>query len=115
MSVASMIRKWGKAVGIQRKATDSLDATGGRIESWTTTMTTPVFLQVQSGSDAVVAGREARLRTAVAYLAGKYDDIAIEDRFTYSGATWEITSKRTPDERSGDAMTYTIVDLSEVI
>ena len=115
MTVASMIRKWSKPVGIQRKQTDGVDAVGGRTETWATEFSVPVYLQVRGGSDAVVAGREARLRTAVAYLSGRVSDIEVEDRFTYQGATWEIRHVRTPDERSGDAMTYTIVDLEEVI
>ena len=114
MTVRSMIETNGVTVTIATKATDSIDATGGRIESWTSTATVTGSLQIKSGADGVSAGSERQARSATLYLLPDVT-ITFKDRVTYGSTTFEVTSVRTPTERSlNDSLAYQIVDLIEV-
>jgi head-tail adaptor len=114
VTVRSMIETNGVTVTIATKSADTVDATGGRIESWSSVSSVTGALQVKSGSDGVQSGSERRQRSATLYLLPDVS-ITFKDRVTYSGATFEVTSVRTPDERSlSDALAYQIVELIEV-
>ena len=114
MSIASLVRRFGQSLTIQKKSSGAADAIGGTIESFASTTATG-FVQIKSGSDPVVAGREIRQRSATVYFPGA-EDIEFDDRITYDSATFEVRSVRQPDERqSRDGLQYTIVEMEEVV
>lgn len=114
MSIASLVSRFGKTLSILTKATDSVDLSGGRVETWSTATTAHGFVQVRSNSDAVAGGAERSTRVATIYFDGT-PTIAVRDRISYGSTTWEISSVRTPDERSApDHLCYTIVEATEV-
>jgi len=115
MTVASMISRHGVVVTIQRKSADTLDSSGGRVESWSTdTETLYGLVQVRGNSDAVAGGSERSTRQATIYFDGK-PSIAVSDRIAYGTITYEVRSVRVPDERPlSDALCYTIVEAEEV-
>jgi len=115
MTVASMISRHGVVVTIQRKSADTLDSSGGRVESWSTDIETLYGLvQVRGNSDAVAGGSERSTRQATIYFDGK-PSIAVSDRIAYGTITYEVRSVRVPDERPlSDALCYTIVEAEEV-
>ena len=114
MTVASLIRRFGGTVTIKQKGSGTTDAIGGKIDSATGLVTTG-FVQILSGTDPVVGGREIGQRTGTLYLKGKVD-IDFADRVVFDGATFEVRAVRQPDNRrTGDAMLYTIADVEEVI
>ena len=114
MSISSLVRRFGRSLTIQKKGSGSTDAIGGSIESFSDSSATG-FVQINGGTDPVVAGRENRQRTATVYFPGA-EDIEFKDRISYDSATFEVTSVRQPDERqSRDGMQYTIVEMEEVI
>ena len=113
MTVSSMIARWAVPVSIQTKNADTVDATGSRVETWTTTLTHG-FAQVRASTDGVAGGAERQTGTAVVYFPGQ-KAVAVRDRLVVNGRTFEVTGVRVPDFRaSGDAMSYTICDATEV-
>ena len=101
MSIATLVRRYGRDLTIKKKGSGSTDAIGGTVESFSSTSAVG-FVQIGTGSDPVVAGREIRSRTATVYFPGEQDI--------------EVSSVRQPDERqSRDGMQYTIVEMEEVI
>tara|TARA_R100001086_G_scaffold169725_5_gene92511 strand:+ start:943 stop:1287 length:345 start_codon:yes stop_codon:yes gene_type:complete len=114
MSIATLVRRYGRDLTIKKKGSGSTDAIGGTVESFSSTSAVG-FVQIGTGSDPVVAGREIRSRTATVYFPGE-QDIEFKDRIEYDSATFEVSSVRQPDERqSRDGMQYTIVEMEEVI
>jgi len=114
MTVQSLISKFGKSLVIKPKATGSIDASGGSVESFGTTSSVNAFVQVRSVSDDVSGGAERSTRRATIYFDGK-PTITVKDRILYDSTTWEISSVRIPQERTtSDALCFTIVEAVEV-
>ena len=115
MTISAMISRHGVVVTIQRKSTDTLDSSGGRVESWSTdTETLYGFVQVRGNSDAVAGGSERSTKAATIYFDGR-PTIAVSDRVVHGTTTYEVASVRVPDERPiSDALCYTIVEATEV-
>lgn len=113
MSVSSMIDRWAKTVGIQTPLYSS-DAIGGVVETYSSELTT-ALVQIQSGSDAVVGGRENTARTGTFYFTpGK--TITTKSRITYASTTWEVVSVRVPHERGAtDPLSYIIVEARQAL
>ena len=113
MTVSSMIARWSIPVTVQTKSSDSLDATGSRVETYAAEITT-AFVQIRGNSDGVAGAAERSTRVAVVYFPGR-KVVAVRDRLGIAGGTFEITSVRVPDERATiDPLCYTIVDAVEV-
>ncbi len=114
MTIRSLVNKFGKQLVIQRKATDSLDSSGGRVETWTTETGALGFVQVRSNNDGLGGGSERSNRIATIYFNGK-PSIEVQDRISYDSTTWEVSSVRTPQERNeSDSLCLTIVEAAEV-
>lgn len=114
MTIRSLVAKFGRTVVIQRKATDTLDSSGGRVESWSTEEGATGFIQVRANSDAIGGGAERANRSATIYFNGK-PSISVSDRISYDSTTWEVSSIRIPQERkTSDSLCMTIVEAIEV-
>jgi len=114
MTVASLVSRFGQTVSIRRKATDTLDSSGGRVEAWSTVEAITGYVQVRANSDAVAGGAERSTQVATIYFEGR-PTVRVRDRITYGSVTFEISSVRVPDERPiSDALCYTIVEATEV-
>ena len=114
MTVRSLITKFGKTLTILSKSTGTIDSSGGRVESWGTSVGATGFVQVRSVSDDIAGGSERSTRRATIYFNGK-PSIPVKDRISYDSTTWEISSVRVPQERAtSDALCFTIVEAAEV-
>ena len=114
MTVRSLITRYGKTLTIQTKATGSVDSSGGRVESWSTSTGATGFVQVRSNSDDVAGGAERATRRATIYFNGQ-PSITVKDRIAYDSTTWEVSSVRIPQERTtSDALCFTVVEVVEV-
>ena len=114
MSVASLIDKYGQSVALGTKLVSS-DAVGGQLETWSYGLGEKALVQIETGSDSVVGGRENRSRSATFYFpAGK--SVNINNRIQYAGAEFEVRSVKTPHERpTTDKLAYVIVKADQVL
>jgi len=114
MTISSLVDRHGVTVSILAKATDTLDSSGGRVETWATSSVLTGFLQVRANADTVAGGAERSTQTATIYFPGR-PIIRVRDRISYGSTIYEISSVRVPDERPlSDALCYTIVEAAEV-
>jgi len=114
MTISSLVDRFGVSVSILRKATDTKDSSGGRVETWARSSTLTGFLQVRANADTVAGGAERSTQTATIYFQGK-PTIRVRDRLSYGSTIYEVSSVRVPDERPlSDALCYTIVEATEV-
>jgi head-tail adaptor len=114
VTVRSLITKFGKTLTIKSKSTETIDSSGGRVESWGTSTGANGFVQVRSVGDDVAGGAERSTRRATIYFNGK-PTITVKDRISYDSTTWEVSSVRVPQERTtSDALCFTIVEAAEV-
>jgi len=114
MTISSLVDRHGVTVSILSKATDTLDSSAGRIETWSTSSVLTGFVQVRANTDTVAGGAERSTQTATIYFPGR-PTIRVCDRIAYGSTTYEISSVRIPDERPiSDALCYTIVEATEV-
>jgi head-tail adaptor len=114
MSVSSLADRHGVTVEIQKKQTDTLDNSGGRVETWGSPTFLVALFQVRSGTEAILGGGERSASIATVYFPGR-PTVGIGDRIAYDAKSWEISSVRVPDERPAtDSLCYTIVEVVEV-
>ena len=116
MSVRSIIQKHGVTIGKKTKASGSVDAIGGRVESFISDLSSiRSFVQITGGSDTTTGGRETRIRTARFYFDSS-PQLDIEDRLVLDGAEWEIRSVTTPGEKQEkDGLFHIIIEAEEVL
>lgn len=116
MSIRALIAKHGVFLATSTKNAGSVDAIGGRVESFNTSLAIEkAFVQISGGSDPTTGGRETRQRNARFYFDG-IKSLDIEDRIVYAGATWEIRSVTTPGEKpTTSSLCHTIVEAEEVL
>lgn len=114
MTVGSLAGRYGVTITPLTKQTDTVDASGGRIETWTEGSALTGLMQVQAVNDGPVGGGERRVRSVKIYFDGVLS-LAIEDRLKHGSTIYDIRSIRNPDERpAGDRLAYTIVEAEEV-
>jgi len=114
LSVSTLIDKYGQSVS-HGTVSNSTDAVGGTVESWTYATAETALVQIEGGTDSVVGGSEARGRTAVFFFpSGK--SISYNDRIRYAGADFEVRSVKIPHERpTTDRLSYVIVRAEQVL
>ena len=114
MTVGSLARRYGVRLVLQTKQTDTVDLSGGRIETWSDGTPRPGLLQIQTVSDVSAGGAERRTRSVKVYLEGVVS-IGIGDRIKHGTIIYEVRSIRNPDERPGsDRLAYTIAEAEEI-
>ena len=114
MTVGSLAGRYGVTITPLTKQTDTVDASGGRVETWVEGTPITGLMQVQGVSDGPVGGSERRIRTVKVYFDGVVS-FSLEDRFKHGSVIYDVRSVRNPDERpAGDRLAYTIVEAEEL-
>ena len=114
MTVDSLAGRFGVSIVPLTKQTDTVDASGGRLETWSEGTALTGLMQVQSVTDGPIGGSERRIRMVKIYFASVVS-LSLEDRLRHGTVIYEVKSVRNPDERAaGDRLAYTIVEAEEV-
>jgi head-tail adaptor len=112
MSVAAMIARFAKEVGIRRPAYTK-NAIGAATKTYSASTAT-AFIQERSAFESVSQGREQMRSSAVLYFAGsvdvRTDDIIVLPATGSDCAQYRVTGVRIPDQASWHPHCHTIVD-----
>lgn len=92
---------------IQRKS-QTKDATGGYVNTWSTHLTLKASVQPLSGAESLRYSRDQQQVNGKAYFVGS-PDITNKDRMKYRGRIVSIVNVRVPDELNR----YTIVEYAD--
>lgn len=117
MSVAGLIARMGREVGVYRRTTAHRED-GSFFRMSALALTVRAFLQPRAASEQDAQGRQQMRQTCVIYLEGaqdiRTDDIVSDPPEGESCKTYRVTGVRVPDEAAFHHSAHTIIDAVRV-